>query len=246
MLQIITEYENNLRALILFLIGESDGSPYQVSPDRIKIWKEKREIEEKKYKGLLIEKRLLYFSDFYDLKQIVIKNWDKFLPILHEKKRFEIFFSEVEKYRNTLAHGREITIGQENLLKGITSDLKNLISIYHNKNEMKDDYFIRITRVSDNMGNVWQQGSKPRPTLRVDDEYELIVEAVDPKDRDIQYSISTNKDFSITKQVSNRFQFKIPLSLVGQNISFVLRAFTPESEYKNEIAEVIRMTILPK
>ena len=244
MIQIITEYENNLRSIILYLIGESDDSHYLVSEDRVLNWKEKREIEEKKYKGVLIERRLLYYSDFYDLKNIILKNWERFLPIFHDKKRFEVLFSEVEKYRNTLAHGRQITSGQENLINGINSDLKNLISIYHNKNEMKDDYFIRITKVSDNMGNVWQGRNKPRPTLRVG-EYEVNIEAVDPKDRLILYSVSCTGLKKIN-QDSGRFRFTIPLSIVGQRVALILRAYTPDCEYKNETAEVIKMTILPK
>lgn len=172
-------YENVLRQLVIHLIGDEDSAQYKVSIDRVEKWKEKREIETKKHKGIQSENRLIFFSDFYDLKTIVSKNWKIFLPVLLDKKRFEIFFDEVEKFRNTVSHGRNLTSGQNSLLIGIVSDLKNMITMYHNKNEEKDDYFIQLMRVSDNLGNFWSKNKSPKnyPKLRVGDEYELIIEA---------------------------------------------------------------------
>lgn len=242
----INEYENTLRRLILDVIGDKDDSLYKVSEQRITIWKEKREIETKKYKGLIFENRLIYFSDFYDLKTIISKNWELFSPILINKKRFEIFFSEVETFRNTISHGRNLLSGQENLLKGITSDLKNLITVYHNKNEMKEDFFIQILKINDNLGNVWEDNSSTnKPTLRVGDEYELYIEANDPKDRKIEYELFTLGDFTITQE-SQRFIFTIENKLVSESVQFYVVVRTPNSEYKNEAVRIISATILPK
>ncbi len=122
----IYEYENTFRRLILLIIGE-DVISYKISQDRILKWTEKRDTESRKTKGVLFEDRLIYYSDFYDLKSIITKNWELFLPILHDKKRFEIFFNVLEHLRNNIAHGRTLTLSQEHLLTGITLDLKNLI-----------------------------------------------------------------------------------------------------------------------
>ena len=240
----IIEYENTLRRLILQIIGEEEAK-YKVTEERIKKWNEKRDIEFKK--GLLTEKRLIYFSDFYDLKTIIDKNWDKFVPILKDKKRFDVFFSEIETFRNTLAHGRTLTSSQELLLKGIVPDLKNCITIYHNKNNMTDDFFVEIIKVSDNLGNVWtSNGERIKPTLRVGDEYELIIEANDPKGRRLGYQILSRGAELNLKQDSNRFNIKIDNSLVGKYMNFVVIVFTPESEYANESSFVLNYTILPK
>jgi len=241
----INEYENTLRRIILMIFGE-DTSLYKVSPERIAKWEEKKETEFKKNKDILFEKRLLYYSDFYDLKTIIIKNWEKFLPILHDKKRFETFFEELERFRNTVAHGRNLTLSQENLLTGITLDLKNLITIYHNKNEMKEDFFIRLIKVTDNLGNSWESGKpSPSPTLRVGDEYELIVEAHDPKGRQISYEIFLLSSFKM-KQLSNRLSFTITNDMVDQSTIFYLNVSTPDSEYNNKDGILIRITILPQ
>jgi len=242
----INEYENTLRTIIITFLGSEDSVDYKVSSDRIEKWKEKREIESKKNNGLNFETRILYYADFYDLKTIVIKYWELFIKVFHDKKRFEVFFSELENFRNTISHGRNLTLSQESLLKGIVLDLKNQITVFHNKNEMKEDFFIRIVKINDNLGNIWEQGNRrPNPTLRVGDEYELLIEATDPKGRNIKYKIFTLDDFKI-EQESNRFNFKITNSLVDPRTTLYVVAFTPESEYKNETATSIDLIILPK
>jgi hypothetical protein len=241
------EYENTLRRLIINIIGADDNSDYKISEERIIKWKEKREIEIKKNKGLSFENRILYYSDFYDLKTIINKNWNLFLPILNNKKRFEIFYKELENYRNTKAHGRNLTRSQNLLLEGILIDLKNSITIYHNKNEMKEDFFIRIVKMNDNLGNIWDPNLKgKKPFLRVGDNYELIVEANDPKDRVISYRIFTLGLGLNINQESNRFNIKLENKLVGENTHLYVQAITPSSEYKNEATKVITITVLPK
>lgn len=242
----VNEFENTLRSLIIKVIGDADDSPYKISEERIITWKEKREIELKKFHGVLSEQRLLYFSDFYDLRTIIHKNWESFLSILIDKKRFEVFFSEVEKFRNTLAHGRTLTSSQTNLLNGIITDLKNQVTIYHNKNEMKEDYFIHVTRVSDNLGNVWPTYPTPSPTLRVGDEYELIVDANDPKDRIILYRLIFDADVIVDNQESNKFKLKFEKNHIGRNKSILIQAFTPEADYENKHGLVIDITVLPE
>lgn len=248
----ITVFENTLRSLIIKIIGDSDDSPYKVPDARSEKWKEKREIEKKKYKDLLTENRLIFYSDFYDLQTIIDKNWNLFLPVFHDKKRFEVFFAEVEKFRNTLSHGRSLTSSQEKLLEGITGDLKNTITVFHNKNDMQDDYFIRIIRITDSLGNVWENSvqspsSGKKPVLRVGDDYELIVEANDPKDRGIKYKITTIMGhLKIGPQDSNRFNFQIEKNLIGTTSMVTVGAFTPSADYDNEDHFVIILTVLPK
>lgn len=70
----IIEYENTLRRLIINMIGDFDSAEFKVSGERISKWKEKRDVESKKNKGVLIENRIIFYSDFYDLKTIINKN----------------------------------------------------------------------------------------------------------------------------------------------------------------------------
>jgi hypothetical protein len=242
----INEFENTLRRIIIKIIGEADDAQYSVSEVRISNWKEKREIELKKNKGVQFENRLIFYSDFYDLKTIISKNWELFKPIFYDKKRFDVFFTEIEKYRNSIAHGRNLLRSQENILKGITSDLKNLITIYHNKNKMKEDYFIEILKVTDNLGNNWNVKGDGTPLLRVGDTLELIVEANDPKDRKIEYELYHSGSGSILKQESNRFELVLDNKFVGKYVNFIVIVRTPETEYENKELINFGYTILPK
>lgn len=246
------DYENTLRRLILFLIGESDDADFKVTPERIEAWKNKREIEEKKYKGALYEKRLIYYSDFYDLETIVVKNWNIFGPVLGEQSKFKVLHKMIETYRNTLSHGRSIFTFQENLIIGITGDLKTAVTIYHNKNMSKEDYFIRILKLSDNLGNSWESstgmslGMFTDHILRVGDELELIVEAFDPKGRKITYSLQ-EESYGITSQSNDSgiFRIKITSKMIAESWLFKVRAETQESEYKNYESLNVGYTILP-
>jgi len=241
----ITDYENTLRRVIILVLGTDDGN-YKVTEDRISIWKEKKENARKKSKNTLKEERLIYYSDFYNLKSIINKNWEKFVPIFHNKKRFEVFFDEMESFRNEIAHGRDLTSSQENMIAGILNDLKTLIAIYHNKNEMKDDYFIKVLKICDNLGNIWEINKRSwEVTLREGDYYELIIDAFDPKGRKIKYKIFNLQEFRIDQE-SNKISFVVDKKMVGSAVTFYILAYTPDSEYDNSDGPMLHYTILPK
>jgi hypothetical protein len=243
----IKEYENQLRTIISISVGIQDGTDFGVTEERIEKWIEKREAERNKYKQVLLEPRIIYYSDFYDLKNIISKKWELIKPILNDKKRFEIFFDEVEKFRNTEAHGRELLTYQKNLLNGIVNDLKTQLIIYHNKNMNTDDYFIKLLKVSDSLGSSWEYGESAHKftskTLRVGDTIEFIIEAFDPKGREIEYELYT-KGFKL-KSKENSLQIKITNEMVGKQSGIDITVETINSEYKNsELCEFI-YTILP-
>jgi hypothetical protein len=240
----INEFENILREIIIYKLGLNPIS-YNITQDRIEKWNEKNKIDNKRNPNIK-ENRIIYYSDFYDLKTIILKNWEVFLPVFLDKKRFEVFFDELERYKNTIAHGRELLKSQKLLLEGILLDLKNIKAIYHNKNEMKDDYFIRINKVSDNLGNIWTSSiNHCKKPLRVGDNYEKIIKAVDPKNREIEYEIFMSPKFRIT-QKNNHINFEIKQELISSLVSLSVIARTPNSECKNQTQFSIVYTIIPK
>jgi hypothetical protein len=250
----IQQYENSLRSLISLMLGESDITDFKVSSDRIEKWKEKREIEKKKYNGVLSEVRIIYYSDFYDLGTIVSKHWAKFKDVLDDKKRFEVLFDEVQNFRNTLSHGRELLPYQEEFLKGIVGDLKTKIILFHNKNMNVDDYFIKILKISDNLGNIWDdnnwrsEGFIKRPILRVGDTFELLVDAYDPKGKEINYEVkfrsSTRQEFNV-KNKEGRFTIDVTKEMISKNLWINISASTDESEYENRNSQIIVFSVLP-
>ncbi len=243
------EYENTLRRIISLIIGTEDSAKFNISPERISIWKEKREAENKKYKGSNIESRLIYYSDFYDLKIIVHKNWEIIKDILIDKKRFESNFDQIEAFRNTISHGREIFPFQENLIIGITGDLKSLLVKYHNKNMDANDYFIRILKISDNLGNQWEIGKGnlsgliTKSTIQVNDTVNIKVEAYDPKNREITYNFSC-QHFNIENKNGN-LELIVTKEMIKKIFSFSVRVYTENQDYENTESKTFHYSVIP-
>ena len=245
----IKQYENTLKQLIIDVLGDDDKSDYNISKEIIEKWFAKRTNSKNNNDGFLFEKRIIFYADFEDLALIIEQNWKAFLPILFDKKRFQVFFKEVNHFRTVINSGNKLIQSQENLLSGIVMDLKNAITIYNNKENLVDDYFISIQKISDNLGNSWSNTdakNKKKPILKVGDDYELLVEANDPKDRKIEYQLAHFTGKLKIKQDSNRFNFKIDKEFIGQNTMLIIKAFTSDADYVNESILKIYLTVLPE
>lgn len=246
----IQEYENIMRQIILSILGNDDSVDFGITDDRLNKWKEKREIERKKYSGVLTENRLIYYSDFYDLKTIIDKNWNLFKQILEDKKNFEVTFKKIETFRNTKSHGRPLFTHQNKLIEGILGEAKALLVKYHNKNADMNDYFIRILRISDSLGNSWTpnhpniSGMTTKSHVRVDDRINIIIEAFDPKSREITYQLKgANLDLS---NETGEFELIATKEMISRRYSLSAIVFTNEEEYDNCEQKAIQYIIIPK
>jgi hypothetical protein len=191
--QAIRNTENSLRDLILELMRQKYPGDWEaklgVSPDRVARWEERRETERRRQDGAAVEPRLLYYADFYDLWEILRKNWEVFAPVLGEKKRMELWLSELERYRDPNAHNRELLPFQRQLVEGISGDIRARIVRYRSKMETPEDYFPRIESIRDSAGNAWPTVAAPnaRKLLRVGDELQLVITAYDPLGESLLY-----------------------------------------------------------
>ncbi len=243
----IQEYENILRTIIISILGTDDDAPLKITSDRIDKWKEKREVERNKFNGKLSENRLIYFSDFYDLENIISKNWELFKDIFIEKKKFHVYFNTMETFRNTYAHGRTLFNYQESLIDGILGETKTLLTKFHNKNMNKDDYFIKFLRISDNLGNFSDGNSNmiTEATLKVGDQLELKLEAFDPKGRKIKYSWKIPMKGKQESNFTGNFKIIVSKEMIASRSVFLLSAETEESDYANSIQITAHYCILP-
>jgi hypothetical protein len=97
------------------------------------------------------------------------------------------------------------------------------------------------------LGNSWTSSIQVNKTpLRVGDTYELLIEAVDPKNREIEYEVSFTSSGHRIVQNDNRFNIEITPNLIAQTTMLFISVRTPNAEYKNENAFQIVCTILPK
>ena len=249
----IQHYENLLRELIIDILYNEFGIGYEnnfgITPERFNKWEERRTEEYKKHNKLINESRLLYYSDFYDLKKVISTNWRLFKDIFREKKRFEVLFDEIEIYRNTTAHGRELLQFQEDMIAGILGDLKTQIIMHRNKNESPEDYFLRILKVSDNLGNVYDFANSDSYTynnriLRPGDNLEFHIDAFDPKGRLIKYFVRIDGIPASERIESNIITLTIKDEHVGKYLDIRLVAVT-EEKYDNSDGISFLYTVIP-
>lgn len=190
--------ENSIRDLISFVLESKHGSNWieilKVSPERIDNWKSRMETERKRLKGRALDARLLYYSDFYDLKEIITKHWDLFKDVFEDKKRIEVFLGELEKLRDPNAHRRELYEYQKSLVIGISGEIRMSIMKYRGKKMDVNDYFPKIESVRDSYGtNVsnpcYAQMIINNNPFKVGDSVEITAFSTDPQGDKLQFSI---------------------------------------------------------
>lgn len=205
--QALKDTENSLRDFIAATLQKALGNNWidkcGASQERINFWKDRKAIEAKRQESGVVEERILYYADFYDIKTILQKNWGRvseFPTALGEWKTMEVWLSELEKLRDPDAHRRELLPHQKNLVLGITGEIRTRLIRYRSKQETTEDYFPRIESARDSLGNIWTPESPSRElrtsmVLRVGDRIDFVITATDPLGENLHYSlISKNRD----------------------------------------------------
>lgn len=197
--QALKEAENSLRDFIGSVLEKRFGSEWiekcGVSPSRLEKWRDRRATEAKRQQTGVVEERLLYYADFYDLSTILKKQWNgEFADAFGGKlKTIEVFLDELEKLRDPYAHQRELLPHQKHLVLGLSGEIRNRLVRYRSIMETSEDYYPRLESVRDNLGNVWVASSgsaecRTQNRLRIGDKLEFSVSATDPKGEILSYS----------------------------------------------------------
>lgn len=209
--------ENSVRDVIHYVLTNSIGSDWHnscgVSPGRVSSWEAKRD-EEQKRTGRS-DPRLIYYSDFYDLKTIINKSWDKGLVNVFEKlKEIEHCLDLLDQNRNSIAHQRELLPYQKHIIEGVSGKIRNQITGYFSQLETGDAYYPRIESVQDNLGTSWSAGDRigvsRGPKLRPGDFLQFVVTATDPMNEQLTYVLCP-MDFKqdIVENLSGEFEFEV-------------------------------------
>lgn len=196
--QALKDTENSLRDFIAVVLREKLGESWVeecgVSPDRLDKWKERRGVEEKRQRFGVVEQRLIYYADFYDLRTILKKHWSGvFSEALGDWKTVDVWLSELEKLRDPDAHRRELLPHQKHLVYGIAGEIRTRLVRYRSKRETSEDYFPRIESARDSLGNLYTYGNPAvigtGMCLRVGDTIDFVITATDPMGEPLQYAI---------------------------------------------------------
>ena len=190
----LRDIENVLRTNIQFILKDKYGDSWEehlgVSEDRIKKWEGRKEEESNRLNGKVLESRLLFYSDFYDLKEIMLKNWDIFGNIFKNKKELEYQLEMLESFRNPNAHNRDLLEHQKYLLVGIVGEIKSNILEYRGSIEKEDTYFLSIDSININ-GKIYNNSymAKLKKPLRKGDRLDITFYVSAPPNQNVFYSI---------------------------------------------------------
>lgn len=243
--QALKDAENALRDFIVLLLSNGGAdwlARCGVSSDRVEKWKERKAIEARRQEAGVIEERLIYFADFYDLKTILKKNWaSDFSAALGDWKTFEIYLGELEKLRDADAHRRELLPHQKHLILGISGEIRNRIVRYRSKMETPDDCFPRIESVRDSLGNLWVPSMEnatlkavnTTTSLRPGDVVDFVATATDPEDLQLQYAVAVVHEVPAEWQNGSTLRFIIGESHIGRTFGLQVSIRSPRPYHAN-------------
>jgi hypothetical protein len=238
--QALRDTENALRDFIAATLERSLGREWLdscgVTPERIAKWSERKSEEQRRQEAGVVDERLLYYADFYDLKTILKKHWQgDFSEALGEWRRFEVLFDELARYRDPDAHRRELLPHQQSLVLGIAGDIRSRLVRWHSRRETVDDCFPRIESARDSLGNLWIPSIASRAstfdtgaTLRPRDKIDFVVTARDPEDLPLEYQLEVVGENASKWQASGVFSLEVKEAHIGA-LFIDLRIRSPRS-----------------
>jgi hypothetical protein len=224
--QALKDAENALRDFIILILQESLGTDWEtksgVTKERLTKWQVRKQTEEKRQESGVVEERLLYYADFYDLQTILKKNWSgPFSEALGDWKTMEVWLKELEKLRDPDAHRRELLPHQKHLAIGISGEIRTRITRFRSKRETSESFFPRIESVRDNLGNLWtptypRSIFTPNSILHPGDLISYVITASDPQGNKLEYGLS-KPDVEDVWQDENALSFTVEYKHIGRD-----------------------------
>jgi len=228
--------ENSLRDLIEYTLSKIYGDQWLnccgVTLDRIEKWREKHASDSRKmeYSGI-VESRIIYYSDFYDLLPILKKHWESiFKSVFGNLKRMEVYMDLLETFRNCSAHGRDYLPHHNYLVLGIVGDIRTAIIKYRSKMETSEDFYPRFESIRDNLDNVGNYLNYIVSTgniLRIGDTISFVLTASDPFGEPVEFLMYVpGAQYISPWTTNNKLEFTFTNKTVGKvvTIAFQLRS----------------------
>ena len=186
--------ENALRGIIEFVMRKAIGDDWiyncGVDDEVIKKWFVRA--EEDQHRLGTMDQRLLFYADFYTIKTLILRNWDRgFADVFGKKKRVEVLLDLMESFRNPDAHRRELLPYHIELVNGIDGWIRTHISRYYMSEENAVSYYAKIDSVATSIGATWSVGQPIQQKLaikvRVGSRVDVTVTATDPQNRPLNF-----------------------------------------------------------
>src|SRR5687768_14053885 len=90
--------ENAIRQVIERRGQDTNGQAWLdtlINPDKVKEWKRRQTREANVRASGVPEQRPIYFSDFYDLEQIIMDNWTIFEPVFLDQTQTAAYLKKL-------------------------------------------------------------------------------------------------------------------------------------------------------
>ena len=224
--QTISDTENALRDFISIVLEKKFGADWidncGVTGERINQWKARQEEENSNRVTTIPDTRLIYYSDFSDLRNIICKNWDpEFREAFGDQQTLKVNVEQLINLRNPTAHSRELLPHQKDLASGICGEIRTQIVRYRSKLDDIDEYFPRIEFVQDSFGNSYDatsssQGVITKSVLRPGDDLSFTISARDPMDRPLEYCLYVGGSNKFQWSECNSFTLTINEAHIGK------------------------------
>jgi hypothetical protein len=147
----IAACEAALRELIRTVDGTNWTSGFP--DDQIARFEQTRADDQKRRRGTLLSNDLLDYVQLYHLKKYLLgPAWSRYAPALGKQKYIEIYLDRLEGLRNAVAHSRPLLPFEEALVSGITGEIRNLVVIHRNSENLDQELWPVIEEARDSFG----------------------------------------------------------------------------------------------
>lgn len=231
--QAFADAENCLRdfigAVLRARLGETWIDDCGVAPEKVAKWRERQAAEHNRQKDGVVENRLLYYADFYDLPTILKKNWEgEFKEALGEWRTVDVWLNELQRLRDPDAHRRSLLPHQKHLIVGISGEIRTRIVRFWSRQETSEGCFPVIESVRDSLGNLYARGDTimvwTGMTLRVGAVVQYEVTAIDPMGQALEYGVQSGAHEAWQSSNSLTFQFAKADIGVGRQVRIQIRS----------------------
>lgn len=177
-----------LRDLVRLVLGDAWMQSRRVQIDELEA---KRREDKAKRRGTAVNEDLLAYTEFTQLQQIILDDWNRFGPALGRKKYIEAYFDRLNGFRNPAMHSRSLREFERDLVNGIVGELRNLVVIYRTTQGPDMEYYPKIEQVTDSFGNSPNVGLDVEIKLRlkVGDVVKFDCRGWDPQDRNLMWQM---------------------------------------------------------
>jgi hypothetical protein len=185
--------EQLLRDLVRIVLGDNWKTQRVINLADLE---RKRTEDVSKRRGSIVSDDLLAYTEFYQLKAIILDNWNAFAPALGKQKYISVYLDRLEGFRNPAMHSRTLLPFERHLVEGIVGELRNLMTIYRSTKGPDMEYYPRIELVRDSFGRTWtEKDSSPTQQpirLQVGQVVEFECHGEDPQGRELTWRLTRN------------------------------------------------------